>query len=125
MQKCSVCNKRSDEKVMRISHREFRSKPKIYVLPIQSKKYGCMFVQLAYTERIIGRPYGGGWMICHFSNIQVHFVFCRLLLLLLLSLLLLKKIGNARPGEGDCHPISPKTPVPHYQPIEEKKRNRK
>ena len=41
----------------------------------------------------------------------------------LLLLLLLKKIGNARLGEGDCHPISPKTPAPHYQPIEEKKRN--
>ena len=36
-----------------------------------------------------------------------------------------KKIGNARPGEGDCHPISPKTPAPHYQPIEEKKRKGK
>ena len=24
-----------------------------------------------------------------------------------LLLLLLKKIGNARPGEGECHPISP------------------
>ena len=43
----------------------------------------------------------------------------------LLLLLLLKKIGNARPGEGDCHPISPKTPAPHYQPIEEKKRKGK
>ena len=42
-----------------------------------------------------------------------------------LLLLLLKKIGNARPGEGDCHPISPKTPDPHYQPIEEKKRKGK
>ena len=31
----------------------------------------------------------------------------------LLLLLLLKNIGNARPGEGDCHPISPKTPAPH------------
>ena len=41
----------------------------------------------------------------------------------IILLLLLKKIGNARPGEGDCHPISPKTPAPHYQPIEEKKRN--
>ena len=40
-------------------------------------------------------------------------------------LLLLKKIGNARPGEGDCHPISPKTPAPHYQPVEEKKRKGK
>ena len=45
--------------------------------------------------------------------------------LLLLLLLLLKKIGNARPGEGDCRPISPKTPAPHYQPIEEKKRKGK
>ena len=43
----------------------------------------------------------------------------------LLLLLLLKKIGNARPGEGDCHPISPKTPAPHYRPIEEKKRKGK
>ena len=42
-----------------------------------------------------------------------------------LLLLLLKKIGNARPGEGDWHPISPKTPAPHYQPIEEKKRKGK
>ena len=42
-----------------------------------------------------------------------------------LLLLLLKKIGNARLGEGDCHPISPKTPAPHYQPIEEKKRKGK
>ena len=43
----------------------------------------------------------------------------------LLLLLLFKKIGNARPGEGDCQPISPKTPAPHYQPIEEKKRKGK
>ena len=43
----------------------------------------------------------------------------------ILLLLLLKKIGNARPGEGDWHPISPKTPTPHYQPIEEKKRKGK
>ena len=28
--------------------------------------------------------------------------------------LLLKKIGNARQGEGDWHPISPKTTAPHY-----------
>ena len=40
-------------------------------------------------------------------------------LTILLLLLLLKKIGNARPGEGDCHPMSPKTPAPQYQPIEE------
>ena len=40
-------------------------------------------------------------------------------------LLLLKKIGNERPGEGDCHPISSKTPAAHYQPIEEKKRKGK
>ena len=30
--------------------------------------------------------------------------------MLLLLLLLFKKIGNARPGVGDWHPISPKTP---------------
>ena len=42
-----------------------------------------------------------------------------------LLLLLLKKIGNAMPGEGDWHPISPKTPAPHYQPVEEKKRKGK
>ena len=45
--------------------------------------------------------------------------------LLLILLLLLKKIGNARPGEGDWHPVSPKTPAPHYQPIEEKNRKGK
>ena len=42
-----------------------------------------------------------------------------------LLILLLKRIVNARPGEGDWHPISPKTPAPHYQPIEEKKRKGK
>ena len=42
-----------------------------------------------------------------------------------LLLLLLKKTGNARPGEGDLHPISPKTPALYYQPIEEKKRKEK
>ena len=38
-------------------------------------------------------------------------------------IIIIKKDGNARPGEGDCHPISPKTP--HYQPIEENKRKGK
>ena len=49
---------------------------------------------------------------------RVDKFFQQLLVLLLLLLLLLKKIGNARPGEGDWHPISPKTPAPHYQPID-------
>ena len=40
-------------------------------------------------------------------------------------IIVIKKIGNARPGKGDLHPISPKTPAPHYQPIEEKKRKGK
>ena len=43
----------------------------------------------------------------------------------ILLLLLFKKIVNERQGEGDWHPISPKTPAPHYQPIEEKKRKGK
>ena len=45
--------------------------------------------------------------------------------IMVLLLLLLKNIGNATPGEGDWHPISPKTPAPHYKPIEEKKRKGK
>ena len=62
------------------------------------------------------------WQILpHDRLIRMKGIMCVLLLLLLL----LKKIGNARPGEGDCHPISPKTPAPHYQPIEEKKRKGK
>ena len=46
---------------------------------------------------------------------------------LLLLLLLLKKIGNAKPGEDPIpiRPISPKTPSLYYQPIEEKKRKGK
>ena len=40
----------------------------------------------------------------------------------LLLLLLLKKVGSARLGESDVHPISPKTPAPQYQPIDRKKR---
>ena len=43
-------------------------------------------------------------------------------IIIIIIFFLLKKIGNARPGEGDWHPISPKTPAPHYQHIEEKKR---
>ena len=38
----------------------------------------------------------------------------------ILLLLLLKKIDNTRPGEGDWHLISPKTPAPHYRGREEK-----
>ena len=45
--------------------------------------------------------------------------------LLLLFLLLLKKVGSARLGESDIHPISPKTPAPQYQPIDRKKRKGK
>ena len=41
---------------------------------------------------------------------------------LLLLLLLLKKVGSARLGESDIHPISPKTPAQQYQPIDRKKR---
>ena len=46
-------------------------------------------------------------------------------IIIIIIIIIIKKIGNARPGEGDCHPISPKTPAPHYQPIEEKKRKGK
>ena len=46
-------------------------------------------------------------------------------LLLLLLLLLFKKVGGARLGESDIHPISPKTPAPQYQPIDRKKRKGK
>ena len=42
-----------------------------------------------------------------------------------LFLLLLKKVGSARLRESDIHPISPKTPVPQYQPIDRKKRKGK
>ena len=45
--------------------------------------------------------------------------------LLLLLLLLLKKVGSARLGESDIHPISPKTPAPQYQPIDRKERKGK
>ena len=61
---------------------------------------------------------------CHHSTGDVHTTTATITAQEIL-LLLLKKIGNARPGEGDCHPISPKTPAPHYQPIEEKKRKGK
>ena len=40
-------------------------------------------------------------------------------------LLLLKKVGSARLGESDIHPISPETPAPEYQPIDRKKRKGK
>ena len=36
-----------------------------------------------------------------------------------------KKVGNARLGESDLHPICPKTPTPQYQPIERNKRKGK
>ena len=46
-------------------------------------------------------------------------------LLLFLLFLLLKKVGSARLGESDIHPISPKTAAPQYQPIDRKKRKGK
>ena len=55
-----------------------------------------------------------------YSTFSFIFIF-NLMVQTILLLLLLKKIGNARPGEGDCHPISPKTPAPQYQPIEERR----
>ena len=39
-----------------------------------------------------------------------------------LLLLLLKKYCQCKAGEGDWHPITPKTPAPHNQLIERKKR---
>ena len=38
----------------------------------------------------------------------------------LLVLSLFKKVGCAMLRESDVHPISPTTPAPQYQPIEEK-----
>ena len=38
---------------------------------------------------------------------------------------LLKKGGSARLRVSDIHPISPKTPVSQYQPIDRKKRKLK
>ena len=46
-------------------------------------------------------------------------------LTIIIILLLIKKVSSARPGESDKHPISPKTPVPQYQPIDRKKRKGK
>ena len=43
----------------------------------------------------------------------------------LFLLLLFKKVGSARLGESDIHPISPKTPAPQYQPGDRKKRKGK
>ena len=45
--------------------------------------------------------------------------------ILLPSPLPLKEVCNARLGESDQHPISPKTPTPQHQPTERKKRKRK
>ena len=40
-------------------------------------------------------------------------------------LLLFKKVGSARLGESNIHPISSNTPAPQYQPIGRKKRRGK
>ena len=45
--------------------------------------------------------------------------------IIIIIIIIIKKIGNARPGDVDWHPISPKTPAPHYDRIEEKKRKGK
>ena len=45
--------------------------------------------------------------------------------LTVLLLLLLKKVGSARLGESDIHPISPKTPAPQNHPTDRKKRKGK
>ena len=63
------------------------------------------------------------WWI--FSYIYECFQRIKIVLLLLLSLLLLKKVGNARLGESYLHQIDSKTPAQQYQPIERMKRKRK
>ena len=45
--------------------------------------------------------------------------------ILLLILLLLKRVCNARLRESDIHPIRPKTPTPQYQPNDRKNRKGK
>ena len=57
--------------------------------------------------------------------LQNESTFINLSGLLLLSLLLLKKVGSARLRQSGIHPISPKTPAPQYQSIDRKKRKGK
>ena len=43
----------------------------------------------------------------------------------IIIIILLKKVSSARLRESNVHPLSPKTPVPQYQPIDRKKRKEK
>ena len=45
--------------------------------------------------------------------------------IIIIIIIIIKKVGSARLGESDVHPISPKTPAPQYQPIDRKKRKGK
>ena len=58
--------------------------------------YWSMFLQQHISEQIlscnvtllINKDYGGGWMICHFLIISVHFVFCSLNFIVLFPFLI-------------------------------------
>ena len=64
-------------------------------------------------------------MLCYLPYIYNYITFTASLERVQLLLLLLNKVGSARLGEGDTHPISPKTPAPQYQSIDRKKRKGK
>ena len=87
----------------------------------------CFYSSINHTHREIAqqRPFRSGQELELNTNRVVQNRHGAALLLLLL-LLLLNKVGSARLGESDVHPISPKTPAPQYHiQTERRERERK
>ena len=93
---------------------------------ITSNQQGKMLIQ--NLHRIVRRPNVTPGQILHCTTdcIPINLVFQeKTQVRNSLLLLLLKKVGSARLRESGIHPISQKTPVPQYQPIDRKKRKGK
>ena len=86
---------------------------------------GSLYSTLETNER---------WMLCKSADTVVRdktltgFIYAAFSLssiylgYIILLLLLLKEVGNARLRESDLHSNGPKTPAPQYQPLDRKKR---
>ena len=88
----------------------------IYVYAMLYTQHVCICYDICIYYAIYTACMCMLWYICTAYMYMLWYMY------IIIIIIIIKKFGNVRPGEWDWHPISPNTPAPHYQPIEEKKR---